>query len=150
MSDIYADPIRHPYEASYPPSVWGGGPVTPPTNVYPDGVTPGQPGTFTTSTGSPIDIPDDLPDLQALGALGQTTAWATDDFVTLEDATAAHWDGAAWAQGPAPAPPPPPAPSPDSSWTKAEIVAWLNDHGDPAQDSLTKAELLDHVANILD
>lgn len=38
---------------------------------------------------------------------------------------------------------------PDSSWTKAEIVAWLNANGDPSQDSLTKAELLDHVTAIL-
>ena len=39
--------------------------------------------------------------------------------------------------------------TPTSSWTKAEIVAWLNVNGDPAQDSLTKAELLDHVNAIL-
>lgn len=46
--------------------------------------------------------------------------------------------------------PPSREPVPDSSWTKAEIVAWLNAHGDPAQDSLTKAELLEHVRDIVD
>lgn len=43
-----------------------------------------------------------------------------------------------------------PATVPDESWTKTEIVAWLDQHGDPASGSLTKSELLEHVANILD
>lgn len=63
--------------------------------VTPTGATTGTPGSFT-----PLgaDVPADLAALQALGALGQTTAWATGEYVTLGTGTA-HWDGSAWASG---------------------------------------------------
>jgi hypothetical protein len=55
---------------------------------------------------------------------------------------------------PEPEPETPPPPSvPTMSNTKAEILAWLADHGVTIDDSvttLTKAELLDLVADLLD
>lgn len=66
--------------------------------VWPSGpppVTAGSPGAFS------IPVPADLAALQALGDLGQTTAWTTGQYVDLADFTVAHWDGSAWASGPA-------------------------------------------------
>jgi hypothetical protein len=62
----------------------------------PTGVTDGTPGAFTPSTAT---VPYDLGDLQALGALGESTAWTTGQYVVLGDGSTAHWDGAAWANG---------------------------------------------------
>jgi hypothetical protein len=49
---------------------------------------------------------------------------------------------------------PPAGPVPRSSWTKAQIVAWLAERGvtldEAALDELTKAELLDLAADLLD
>lgn len=61
------------------------------------GVTAGEPGSFT--GGTPID----LADLQSQGALGETTAWAENEHVILQDASHAHWDGDSWEAGDAPA-----------------------------------------------
>lgn len=77
------------YDQSYPASIWEQ--PTPPT-----GVTAGTPGSFTPA-GS--DVPANLAALQALGALGQTTAWATGQYVVLGDASNAHWNGTAWIAG---------------------------------------------------
>lgn len=65
----------------------------------PTGVIAGTPGVFT-----PIGatLPADLVALQALGALGETTAWTTSQFVGLGDSSSAHWDGDSWAAGAAP------------------------------------------------
>jgi hypothetical protein len=64
-------------------------------------ITAGDPGVF-----SPVNAtrPADLADLQSQGALGSTTAWDPNEFVTLRDNTEAYWDGAAWVAGRAPAP----------------------------------------------
>lgn len=64
----------------------------------PTGVTAGTPGSFTPSGSA---IPADLAGLTALGALGQTIAWTTGQFVVLADYSVANWDGSAWAAGPA-------------------------------------------------
>lgn len=64
--------------------------------VAPTGVTAGTPGSFSPGGAT---IPADLAALQALGALGQTTAWGTGEYVELGDSSKAHWDGAAWAAG---------------------------------------------------
>jgi hypothetical protein len=61
----------------------------------PTAVTPGTPGSFTPATA----IPANLAALQAIGALGQSTAWTTGQHVILGDASQAHWDGATWAAG---------------------------------------------------
>jgi hypothetical protein len=66
-------------------------PYTAPTSV-----TEGEPGSFSPAEAT---IPYDLGDLQALGALGETTGWASGAYVTLGDATNAHWNGSAWASG---------------------------------------------------
>lgn len=68
--------------------------VTPPSP--PSGVTAGSPGSFT-PPGS--QVPADLTALQALGALGSTTAWSTGEHVILGDASHANWDGSAWVAG---------------------------------------------------
>lgn len=56
----------------------------------------GMPGLF-----API-APADLATLQALGALGNSAAWATGEYVVLEDNSQAHWTGSVWAAGKAP------------------------------------------------
>lgn len=62
----------------------------------PTGVTADSPGAFTPSGST---VPKNLAALQALGALGETTAWSTGDFVVLRDLSTAHWGGSAWAAG---------------------------------------------------
>ena len=72
---------------------------TPPPPVTATGVTPGAPGTWTPAD---AEVPADLAALNALGALGQTTAWADGTFMTLGDGSSAYWDGTAWVAGTAP------------------------------------------------
>lgn len=79
------------YDTSYPPSLW-----EIPAPIPPTGVTVGTPGSFTPA-GS--DIPNDLAELNALGALGQTIAWITGQYVVLGNATNAHWSGTLWVSG---------------------------------------------------
>ncbi len=59
------------------------------------GVTAGIPGAFIPATA----VPPNLAALQALGALGETTAWTVGQNVVLGDSTLAHWGGAAWIVG---------------------------------------------------
>jgi IPT/TIG domain len=59
--------------------------VNPPTAV-----TPGAPGSFTGR------IPNNLSELQAIGALGQTVAWDRDEYVVLLDGAKVTWDGDSW------------------------------------------------------
>lgn len=79
------------YEESYPPSVL----------IYPlpTGVTRGAPGSFTPAG---CNVPNSLAELQALGALGQTVAWTTGQYVSLDPVGSAYWTGTAWALGVAP------------------------------------------------
>lgn len=74
---------------------WQWGPAVPGTTA-PTGVTPGTPGSFTPAEAT---APATLTALQALGALGETTAWTTGQYVVLGDASHAHWNGTAWAAG---------------------------------------------------
>lgn len=74
---------------------WQWGPAVP-GGAAPTGVTAGTPGEFTPAGSA---TPADLTALQALGALGQTTAWTTGQYVVLGDASEAHWTGTAWAVG---------------------------------------------------
>lgn len=62
----------------------------------PTGATPGTPGAFTPGSAT---IPYDLGDLQDLGALGESTAWTSGQYVVLGDGTNAYWDGDSWASG---------------------------------------------------
>lgn len=81
------------------------GVIPPALNVFPTTATAGTPGTFS-NPGDPsatIDVPDDLAEINSLGALGNTAAWATDEHVLLEGGTSAYWDGSAWVAGRAPA-----------------------------------------------
>jgi hypothetical protein len=74
---------------------WQWGPAIP-GSVAVTGATAGTPGTFTPAGAT---APANLAALQALGALGQTTAWTTGQYVVLGDASQAHWDGDSWAAG---------------------------------------------------
>ena len=74
---------------------WQWGPAVPGTTA-PTGVTAGTPGAFTPAEAT---APATLTALQALGALGETTAWTTGQYVVLGDASHAHWNGTAWAAG---------------------------------------------------
>lgn len=58
----------------------------------PTGVVAGDPGTFTPAGA----VPANLAALQALGTLGQTTAWDSGDYVVLGDDSQATWNGTAW------------------------------------------------------
>jgi hypothetical protein len=71
----------------------GGGPPGPGTTGTTTGVTAGQPGSFTGAT------PADLPALKKLGALGNTAAWTTGQYVALGDASSAYWNGTTWVKG---------------------------------------------------
>jgi hypothetical protein len=75
---------------------WQWGPAIPGAAVAPTGVTAGTPGSFTPAGAT---VPADLTALQALGALGQTTAWTTGQSVVLGDSSSAHWDGDSWESG---------------------------------------------------
>lgn len=67
--------------------------VVPP--VTPTGVTAGTPGEF-----SPVgaEVPATIGALRALGALGQTTAWSTGEYVVIGSGNV-HWNGTDWATG---------------------------------------------------
>lgn len=60
------------------------------------GITAGAPASVT-----PVDAtrPADLGALTDLGALGNTTAWATGQYVVLRDGSEAYWDGNSWEYG---------------------------------------------------
>jgi len=66
--------------------------------ITPTGVTPGTPGAFTPAGATP---PANITALRALGPLGQTTAWATGEYVVLGNAAQVSWDGTDWKTGPA-------------------------------------------------
>ena len=81
-----------------PHSVWGdhiqsgsGGAKPSPT-----GCTAGAPGSFTPAG---CDVPDNLAELRGLGALGQTAAWTTGQYVNLDPVGSAYWDGTTWQLG---------------------------------------------------
>ncbi len=74
-----------------------GGGVTPPPDPS-TSATAGTPGSFD------ADVPADLTELQGLGALGNTAAWAEGEYVVLGDASEAYWDGSDWVEGRVPAP----------------------------------------------
>lgn len=74
---------------------WQWGPAAPGA-IAVTGVTAGEPGAFTPSGAT---LPANLAALQALGDLGETTAWATGENVVLGDASTAHWDGDSWESG---------------------------------------------------
>jgi hypothetical protein len=48
--------------------------------------------------------PANLEDLQAMGAMGQTTAWPPGYYLRLGDGTDAYWDGSQWVEGRSPQP----------------------------------------------
>lgn len=60
------------------------------------GITAGIPATIT-----PVNAtrPADLGALTLAGALGNTTAWTSGQYVVLGDASEAYWDGNSWEQG---------------------------------------------------
>jgi hypothetical protein len=60
------------------------------------GVDAGEPGVFTPPG---ADRPVDLAALTTAGALGETTTWATDEYVVLGDLSNAYWNGTAWTVG---------------------------------------------------
>jgi hypothetical protein len=70
---------------------WGG------AAVAATGATAGTPGTFTPAGAAAP------PDAAGVGALvaSPNTAWTTGQYVQAADATQSHWDGSAWAAGPA-------------------------------------------------
>ncbi len=69
------------------------------TGSDPLGVIPGEPGSFVPLGAA---IPADLAALNLLGDLGETTAWALDEYVVLGDSSHAYWNGATWVAGEAP------------------------------------------------
>ena len=94
------------------------------------------------------------------------TAWTTGQKITILPSYHFSWNGTAWEAGGAPdepdtgdedtviIPPPPPPDAPTEANTKAEIVDWLRTAGidvdDKAAKTMSKAELLDLVQDVLD
>jgi hypothetical protein len=60
----------------------------------------GDPATYNPSNAT---RPASLAALRALGALGNTTAWTSNQYVTLADSSEAYWDGTTWNAGRTPA-----------------------------------------------
>lgn len=60
----------------------------------------GDPGTYNPSNAT---RPANLASLRVLGDLGNTTAWAANEFITLGDQSEAYWDGDSWEAGRSPA-----------------------------------------------
>ena len=110
----------------HPP--WGdvGGSINPPAGTVATGVTPGAPGSFTPAGATPVA---NYTALTARGAMGQTAAWTTGQYVILGDGTFAYWTGTAWAAGIAGQPPldDPHVVTP-GNFTIAEIQDWLDHH----------------------
>ena len=82
-----------------PHSVWGDlvqSGSGPGGTVHPTGCVAGAPGHFTPAG---CDVPDNLAELRACGALGQTAAWTTGQYVPLDPVGSAYWDGTAWQLG---------------------------------------------------
>jgi hypothetical protein len=63
-------------------------------------ISAGTPGTY-----SPVDAtrPTNLNVLSDAGALGNTTAWTTGQYIVLRDGSEAYWDGNSWELGRKPA-----------------------------------------------
>ncbi|MFD5599178.1 hypothetical protein ACFWHR_03880 [Leucobacter sp. NPDC058333] len=74
--------------AFYGPDAWDG--------EAPTGVTPGTPGSFV-PTGA--EVPATIAELRALGALDQTAAWTTGQYIEYGNAQKAYWNGTDWATG---------------------------------------------------
>ncbi|KTR76188.1 hypothetical protein NS234_12230 [Microbacterium oxydans] len=74
---------------------WQWGPAIP-GSIPATGVNAGTPGSFTPAGAA---APATLAALQALGALGETTAWTTGQYIVLGNSSQAHWDGDSWAAG---------------------------------------------------
>lgn len=68
----------------------------PGATIVPTGVTAGAPGSFSPVGATP---PANITALRALGALGQTTAWTTGQYVVLGNAAQVSWDGTDWKTG---------------------------------------------------
>lgn len=83
-----------PVDAQGKPINPGGG-TTIPAPITATGATAGAPGSFTPQGAS---APADLAALSGVTA-SPATAWTTGEFVTLGDASEAHWDGSKWATG---------------------------------------------------
>lgn len=66
------------------------------------GIVAGIPATLAPTNGN---RPANLTALQALGALGNTSHWLINQYVSLLDGNEAYWNGTAWTAGRAPAPP---------------------------------------------
>lgn len=73
----------------------------------------------------------------------------------MTDSYIARWKARVRGVGVTPPPPPPPPPAtPDATWSKADIITWLAGAGidvdAKAQRTLSKDELLELVADVLD
>jgi hypothetical protein len=96
------DPDDHLYVSftTVPPPVETDGCTTVPAApvlVPATGATAGTPGTWTPAGSAP---PANLAAASSVTA-SPTTAWTTGQYVVAGDAAHIHWDGAAWATGPA-------------------------------------------------
>lgn len=122
----------------HPP--WGdvGGSANPPPIVVATGVTAGSPGSFTPAGATP---PANLTAINLRGALGQTVAWTTGQYVILGDGSNAYWNGTAWAEGMAAASETDVHATNPGNFTIAEIQAWVDDHPEAA-DEVLAAEML--------
>lgn len=140
------DLVRY-YDESYPPSLWQT-PIVPAT-----GATAGVPGTWTPAGSQPpASVAALIAGTPNVVTASPATAWVAPQFVQTRTAGAAgsaYWSGTTWVIGAAGG-----SADPTTAWPKVSIVAWLLDHGvtfdEAALEQLTKAELLELVADLVD
>lgn len=75
---------------------WQFGPAVPGSPLVPTGAVAGTPGSFVPEG---AQAPATIAKLRDLGDLGQTTAWATGQYVDYGSGQKAHWNGTDWASG---------------------------------------------------
>ena len=75
---------------------WQFGPAKLGGPLQPTSATAGTPGSFAPAGAQP---PASIAALRGLGALGQTTAWTTGQYIEYGANLKAHWDGTDWATG---------------------------------------------------
>jgi len=106
------------------------------------GAIAGTPGTFTPEGSTP---PFDLAAMAPIVA-SPIAAWTTGQFVMMGNNNSCHWNGTNWAGGGAAVEDPEvQSTTPTMSWTKADIIEWIEKNVETEGDleACTKAELLE-------
>ena len=121
--------LQRYYDESYPPELWLGG-----GTVNATGATAGIPGSWTPAGSTP---PADVTSMGSITA-SPATAWTTGQYVqtgTPGVIGQTHWNGTAWAGGPAALMTDEPG-----AFTIPDVKAWVEDNPDEAEEVLEAEE----------